>query len=79
MSAPSLVMAARDNQDSYFYAHTLAIGADGKLRLFEPDRITLPGHPFTDDSPAAQGGSEFVRDNSPPISMENLTGQSSVE
>jgi hypothetical protein len=44
-----LVCAAwPDDRDTYFYVHTLAVGADGKLRLLEPDRIDLPGRPFAD-------------------------------
>ena len=43
VSAPSPVMEATDDRDTYFYIHNLAIGADGKLKLLEPDRIDLPG------------------------------------
>jgi hypothetical protein len=53
VSAPSPVMAAADDRDTYFFVHTLAVGADGKLRLIEPDRIDLPGRPFADASPVA--------------------------
>ncbi len=83
VSAPSPVMAAADDQDNYFYV--LAVGADGKLSLLEPDRIDLRGRPFAKtspvaaDLPATQSGSEFVKDDSPSISMEHLPGQSSVE
>jgi len=35
VSAPSPVMAATDDRDTYFYVHTLAVGTDGKLRLLE--------------------------------------------
>ncbi len=72
VSAPSPVMQATDDCDTYFYVHTLAVGTDGKLRLLEPERIDLPGQQFIDDSlvaaddPAAQSGSEFVKDNVPP-------------
>ena len=81
MSAPSPVMQATDDLDAYLYVHTLAVGADGKLRLLQPDRIDLPGRHFPNDSsvaadlPAAQSGSEFAKDNSPPIAMEHLPGE----
>ena len=52
VSAPSPVMAATDDRDTYFYVHTLAVGADGKLRLLEPDRIDLRGQQIADDSSA---------------------------
>ena len=48
MSAPSPVMQATDDLDTYFYVHTLAVGADGKLRLLKPDRIDLPGQQIAD-------------------------------
>ena len=73
MSAPSPVMQATDDCDTYFYVHTLAVGTDGKLRLLEPERIDLPGQQFIDDSPvaaddpAAQSKSEFLKDNVPPM------------
>jgi len=59
VSAPSPVMAATDDRDTYFYVHTLAVGADGKLRLLEPDRIDLRGQQIADDSSATQTESEY--------------------
>jgi hypothetical protein len=67
VSAPSPVMAATDDRDTYFYVHTLAVGPDGKLRLLEPDRIDLPGRQLANDSSATQTGSEFDEDNPPTI------------
>jgi 3',5'-cyclic AMP phosphodiesterase CpdA len=64
VSAPSPVMQATDDLDTYFYVHTLAVGRDGKLRLLEPDRIELPGGHFADGSSAAQTESGFVKDDS---------------
>jgi hypothetical protein len=53
VSAPSPIMQATDDRDTYFYVHTLAVGPDGKLRLLEPHRIDLPGRQFSSDSPIA--------------------------
>ncbi len=54
LSAPSPVMEATDEQDTYFYIHNLAIGPDGKLKLLEPERIPLPGRRVLDDSAVIQ-------------------------
>jgi hypothetical protein len=43
ISAPSPVMGGTDDQDTYFYIHNLGADADGRLALFEPDRILVPG------------------------------------
>jgi Calcineurin-like phosphoesterase len=43
VSAPSPVMEVTDEKPTGFYIHTLAIGADGRLRLLSPERITVPG------------------------------------
>jgi hypothetical protein len=43
VSAPSPVMDATDDQETYFYIHNLGIGADGRFALFEPERVILPG------------------------------------
>ena len=45
LSAPSPVMEATDDVPTYFYIHTLAIGADRRLRLLRPQRITIEGEP----------------------------------
>jgi hypothetical protein len=49
VSAPSPVMEATDDLATYFYVHTLAVGAEGKLRLLEPERIDLRGRQGGDD------------------------------
>ena len=36
-------MEATDSVDTYFYIQTVAIGADGRLRLLAPERISLRG------------------------------------
>src|SRR5580692_11684352 len=41
VSAPSPVMNATDDQDTCFYLHTLAAGTDRRLRLLQPQRITV--------------------------------------
>jgi len=41
VSAPSPVMEAIDDLDSYFYIQTLAVGADRRLRLLHPQRVTV--------------------------------------
>jgi hypothetical protein len=43
VSAPSPVMNATDEVATYFYVHSLAIGADGQLRLLQPQRVTVAG------------------------------------
>ncbi|BCH27628.1 metallophosphoesterase family protein [Mesorhizobium sp. L-8-3] len=45
VSAPSPVMEATDDQPTCFHVHTLAIGADRRLRLLAPERIVLGGSP----------------------------------
>ena len=46
VSAPSPVMEVTDDMDTAFYVHSLAIDADGRLRLLEPERITVRGEPL---------------------------------
>jgi hypothetical protein len=58
LSAPSPVMEATDEQDTYFYIHNLAIGPDGKLKLLEPERVSLPGRRVLDDSAVIQADSD---------------------
>jgi hypothetical protein len=43
VSAPSPVMEATDGLDTYFWIQTVAVGADGRLRLLPPERISLQG------------------------------------
>jgi hypothetical protein len=45
LSAPSPVMEATDDVATFFYVHTLAIGADRRLKLLPPERITIEGEP----------------------------------
>ena len=45
VSAPSPVMEATDELRTYFYIQSLATGADGRLRLLRPQRITMDGQP----------------------------------
>jgi hypothetical protein len=42
LSAPSPVMGAQ-NEPKHFYIHALAAGADGSLRLLEPQRLDIAG------------------------------------
>jgi predicted MPP superfamily phosphohydrolase len=53
VSAPSPVMEATNDVDTYFYIHTLEAGHDGRLRLLEPERITVPGDPRPPDGKSA--------------------------
>jgi Calcineurin-like phosphoesterase len=64
VSAPSPVMEATDDRGTYFYVHTLAVGADGKLKLFEPDRIDLPSLQANTDPLAAQTERGLAEHNS---------------
>jgi hypothetical protein len=43
VSAPSPVMNAADNVDTYFYIHSLAPQEDGALALFRPERVDVGG------------------------------------
>ena len=43
LSAPSPVMDAADNADTYFYIHSLALQEDGALALFRPERVDVGG------------------------------------
>ena len=45
ISAPSPVMEATDEMQTYFYVHTFAVGEDGHLKLLRPQRITVAGEP----------------------------------
>jgi hypothetical protein len=38
-------MEATDDKTTGFYIHTVAIGADGRLRLLRPEHISVPGVP----------------------------------
>ena len=49
LSAPSPVMEATDDQATCFYIHTLAVGADRRLRLLRPQRVTISGRPGSAD------------------------------
>lgn len=50
ISAPSPVMEATDDEDTYFYIHTLSVSPDGKLKLLEPERVPVRGRRVHDDS-----------------------------
>ncbi len=52
ISAPSPVMDVTDDRDTYFYVHSLGVGADGNLALFKPERIVLRGgvDPIVEDA-----------------------------
>jgi hypothetical protein len=43
VSAPSPVMETTDDVTTYFYIQSLAVGADGRLRLLTPQRISVQG------------------------------------
>jgi hypothetical protein len=60
VSAPSPVMEATDNEDTYFYIHNLAVGPDGKLKLLEPERVAVRGQRTSDDSAVVQADPEQV-------------------
>jgi hypothetical protein len=45
VSAPSPIMEATNDLDTYFYIHTLEVGDDGCLRLLAPQRINVQGEP----------------------------------
>ncbi len=45
VSAPSPVMEATNDLDTYFYIHTLEATETGTMRLQPPQRISVPGEP----------------------------------
>ena len=45
VSAPSPVMEATDDEDTYFYIHTLAAQNGGRFGLLAPERIVVDGQP----------------------------------
>ena len=49
VSAPSPVMEATDDLCTCFYIHSLTAGADGRLSLLPPQRITVDGSCNTAD------------------------------
>jgi hypothetical protein len=58
VSAPSPVMEATDDEDTYFYIHTLSVSPDGKLKLLEPERVPVRGRRVHDDSAVMQADPE---------------------
>ena len=48
ISAPSPVMDATDDADTYFYIHRLARQEDGALALLSPERVDVPGQTTPD-------------------------------
>jgi hypothetical protein len=58
VSAPSPVMEATDDEDTYFYIHNLAVGPDGKLKLLEPERVAVRGRRVSDDSAVVRADPE---------------------
>jgi 3',5'-cyclic AMP phosphodiesterase CpdA len=48
VSAPSPIMEATNDLSTCFYIHTLAVGRDRRLRLLQPQRVTIPGQPISD-------------------------------
>lgn len=61
VSAPSPVMVPPESTGAYFLVHTLSIGADGKLALLAPRRVTVPFDP----AGAAPSGTSAVVDDAP--------------
>lgn len=52
VSAPSPVMAPRESTRTHFHVHTLSVGADGRLTLLPPQRVTVR---FDTADPALSG------------------------
>ena len=55
VSAPSPVMGVTDDLPSYFYIHSISAPPQQGIRLLEPQRIAVPGHP-KHARPPDQGG-----------------------
>jgi hypothetical protein len=43
LSAPSAVMGGTDDCATRFYIHTVAIGANGKIKLLQPEAVVVEG------------------------------------
>jgi hypothetical protein len=56
VSAPSPVMEATDDADTYFYIHTLAAQDGGRIGLLTPERVVVDGQPKTADYTRSVGG-----------------------
>jgi hypothetical protein len=56
VSAPSPVMEATDDLATYFCIQTLDAGADGRLRLAPPQRISISGQPTGTKAPTLLAG-----------------------
>jgi hypothetical protein len=50
VSAPSPVMEPIDRLETYFYVHTVAVGADDRLKLLAPERINVRAQPVADEA-----------------------------
>ncbi len=55
VSAPSPVMESKNDAGTYFYIHTLEIGADNCLRLLVPERVDVPGEAAESGRPVVEG------------------------
>jgi hypothetical protein len=49
VSAPSPIMEATNDLATYFYVHTLAVGADRHLKLLQPQMVTIAGQQSSDN------------------------------
>ena len=49
VSAPSPIMEATNDVATYFYVHTLAVGANRHLKLLQPQMVTIAGQPGFDN------------------------------
>ena len=61
VSAPSPVMEAKNDAGTYFYIHTLEIGADSCLKLLAPQRIDVPGEAGEPRAPVELGSTTELR------------------
>ncbi len=50
VSAPSPVMEATDGMETHFYVHNLAVAANGRLSLLEPERIIVSGQALAENA-----------------------------
>lgn len=57
VSAPSPVMAPRENTRTHFHVHTLSVATDGSLALLQPQRVTVP-FDAADTAPLESGAAE---------------------
>ena len=51
LSAPSTVMGDTSSSPTHFYLHTVAIGPEGRLKLLNPQRVSVDAQVGAESKP----------------------------